>query len=51
LDNTLAGSAYRKPLAEVLDRAQTNTFPKKAKHELKIIDPGAGTGATATERT
>ena len=45
----MAGSAFRKPLAELLDRALTNAFPNKAKDELKIIDAGAGTGAAAIE--
>lgn len=45
----MGGCAYRKPLAELLDRALKNAFPNKAKHELKIIDAGAGTGAAAIE--
>ncbi|XP_067044050.1 methyltransferase-like protein 27 [Acropora muricata] len=45
----LGGCAYCKPLAELLDRVLTNAFPNKAKHELKIIDAGAGTGAAAIE--
>ena len=45
----MGGVAYRKPLAELLDRALTDAFPNKAKHELKIIDAGAGTGAAAIE--
>ena len=45
----MGGCAYRKPLAELLDRALTDAFPNKAKHELKIIDAGAGTGAAAIE--
>ena len=32
-----------------MDRALTNAFPNKAKHELKLIDAGAGTGAAAIE--
>ena len=34
---------------ELLDRALSDAFPNKPKHELKIIDAGAGTGAAAIE--
>ena len=48
-DNASAGSAFRKPLAELLDGALTDAFPNKPKDQLKIIDAGAGTGAAAIE--
>jgi len=45
----LAGVAVRKPLAVCLDAAVKNIFKDRPKHELKIIDVGAGTGTLGVE--
>ena len=49
-ESAAAGSRYRKPLAECLDAAVKEAFPKPfPKDQLKILDAGAGTGLTGTE--
>ena len=44
-----ASSVYHKPLAECLDEAVNQFFPRKPKDEIKIIDAGAGTGLMGVE--
>ena len=44
-----ARGVYHKPLAQSLDKAIKQVFPDKPKHEIKIVDAGAGTGLIGIE--